>query len=167
MTISPLINTNLIELIRSEYRLDWKNVHGFNHWFRVRENGLFLAERTDADIEIIELFAFFHDLKRENDGWDPEHGARAANYIEQINGTVLGLKPARLDLLTEACRYHNHGVVHGPLTVRICYDADRLDLGRVAIIPDPARMCTDKAKERDVIDWALERSQKGWMNSAV
>ena len=32
-------------------------------------------------------------------------------------------------------------------TIDACFDADRLDLGRVGITPDPNRMATEKGKE--------------------
>ena len=32
-------------------------------------------------------------------------------------------------------------------TIDACFDADRLDLWRVRIIPDPARLATEKGKE--------------------
>ena len=35
----------------------------------------------------------------------------------------------------------------GDPTIDACFDADRLDLGRVGIIPDPGRLATEKGKE--------------------
>ena len=32
-------------------------------------------------------------------------------------------------------------------TIDACFDADRLDLGRVNITPDPEKMATEKGKE--------------------
>ena len=32
-------------------------------------------------------------------------------------------------------------------TIDACFDADRLDLGRVGIDPDPERMATERGKE--------------------
>lgn len=160
MQISPLINSDLIDLLKLEYELNWHSAHGFNHWVRVRENGLFLAEGTNADVKVIEYFAFLHDIKRENEGYDPQHGERAAIYAKAINNAILKLDSTQLALLTEACFYHNKGVTEGPLTVRICYDSDRLDLARVGIIPNPKYLCTKMAKQKKVIDWAVERSRK-------
>jgi uncharacterized protein len=42
--------------------------------------------------------------------------------------------------------------------VQTCWDADRLDLGRVGKRPDPRRLCTPAARDRDVIEWAYRRS---------
>jgi len=57
------VSDNLIDRIKKEFVLDWKGIHGYPHWLRVKENGLFLAETTGANIEIVELFAFLHDSK--------------------------------------------------------------------------------------------------------
>jgi hypothetical protein len=35
---------------------------------------------------------------------------------------------------------------HPDVTIQTCWDADRLDLGRVGIRPDPARMGTEAGK---------------------
>lgn len=32
-------------------------------------------------------------------------------------------------------------------TIDACFDADRLDLGRVGITPDPEKMATERGKE--------------------
>ncbi|MEZ5010062.1 MAG: hypothetical protein R2753_18075 [Chitinophagales bacterium] len=160
MSISPTINSELIYQLKLEFQLGWDSIHGIRHWKRVRENGLFLAEGTGADIKVIELFAFLHDIKREDEGYDPQHGERAAAFATSINNDILMLEQSQLALLNEACFYHHKGRTDGPLTARICYDADRLDLARVGIIPDPQYLCTKKAKQKKVIDWAVERSRE-------
>jgi len=162
MRISPIITDNLIDLIRTEYQLGWDNVHGFDHWCRVRENGLHLADGTDADAELVELFAFFHDSQRWNDGYDPQHGERAAELVGRINEEFLQLEPPRLELLLHACRDHNKGFTEAPFIVQVCWDADRLDLARVGKIPIARKLCTEKAKQKDVIDWAVKRSLEAW-----
>lgn len=162
MSISSVLHSELIDQLKLEFQLGWNSIHGYNHWCRVRENGLFLAEGSNADIEVIELFAFLHDIKREDEGFDPQHGERVAAFVTSINKDILQLEPPQLALLTEACFYHHKGVTKGPLTVQVCYDADRLDLARVGIIPHPKYLCTNKAKQKKVIDWAVERSRADW-----
>ena len=44
----------------------------------------------------------------------------------------------------------------GDITVQCCWDADRLDLGRV--MPDPRRLCTDAAKSDKMRKWADGRA---------
>jgi uncharacterized protein len=51
-------------------------------------------------------------------------------------------------------------MLDGNITVQTCWDADRLDLGRVGTTPDPRYLCTAAAKQSDIIEWALRRSQR-------
>ncbi|MCB2041992.1 MAG: hypothetical protein KDH48_15080, partial [Rhodoferax sp.] len=62
-------------------------------------------------------------------------------------------------LLQAACRGHSDGHRAGhDVTVLTCWDADRLDLGRVGIRPLPERLCTAAAREPVVLEWAYRRS---------
>ena len=47
------------------------------------------------------------------------------------------------------------------ITVQTCWDADRLDLGRVGIRPDPRRLCTAAARNPRMIEAAFARSLAG------
>ena len=47
------------------------------------------------------------------------------------------------------------------VTIQICWDADRLDLGRVGITPHPSRLCTAAAKRLETITWADGRASLG------
>jgi uncharacterized protein len=152
----------LLTAIREQYVLDFDfGIHSVSYWWRVRENGLRLAERTGADPQVVELFAFLHDSRRFNDGRDPDHGRRAAEYARGLRGTLVHLDDAAFELLTHACTYHTDGRREGHPTVLICWDADRLDLGRVGIHPDPRYLCTGAARDPAVIRWAYERSVGG------
>lgn len=149
----------LLEAIRAQYVLDFDfGIHGVSHWRRVRENGLRLAEQTGADTRVVELFAFLHDSRRFNDDHDPAHGTRAAEYARTLRGSLLHLDDDAFELLAHACRHHTDGLIDGHPTVLTCWDADRLDLGRVGIHPDPRYLCTDAARDPSVIRWAYERS---------
>lgn len=154
-----MISALLLALIREEFALDPEGVHGEAHWGRVRENGLRLAECTGADTMVVELFAYLHDVKRENNGFDREHGPRAAAFIEALDASLLPVSaPARQQLIY-ACRLHTAGLTEGDATVQTCWDADRLDLGRVGIRPDPRRLCTAAARDAQTIEWAYHRSR--------
>ena len=153
-----LISKQLIAFARQEFRLDWDGIHGAPHWSRVRHNGLILAEQTGANRKVVEYFAFIHDLGRLNDNHDPEHGYRAALIAEKIAGDLLAVDEAELALLMEACRGNSDGHPAADVTVVTCWDADRLDLGRVGIRPNPTRLCTDSAKCGDLIAAAYRRS---------
>lgn len=154
-----MISKDLIKLIRSEFVLDWYGIHGVSHWARVRINGLKLAELTGAKVKIVELFAFLHDSKRKNENRDKDHGLRAAEFAYQINDSFLFLDKKDLDLLTFACTHHSAGILEGDITVQTCWDADRLDLGRIGIRPNPQYLCTKTAKRVEIIEWAYNKSR--------
>lgn len=149
-----------LHYLRKIYVLDWRrSIHGFAHWQRVLKNGLLIAKRNGANQQVVTLFAFLHDIKREDDGYDIEHGGRAKELIlDTIQDRFLHLPKPELDLLTYACEFHTHGFTEADITVQTCWDADRLDLGRVGIVPDPNYLCTEVAKEEQIIAAAFQRS---------
>ena len=152
---------SLIEAIREQFTLNWYGIHGMSHWERVRENGLRLAEFTAANLEVVELFAFLHDSRRMNENRDPQHGKRAAEYVESLRETAINLLEEDFNHLLDACRYHSDGLTEADITVQTCWDADRLDLGRVGIKPLAQYLCTNAAKDPKLIEWAFRRSQGG------
>lgn len=141
--------------------IDLKGIHGIRHWTRVRENGHRLARQTGADKVVIELFASLHDCCRESDRFDPGHGERAAEFADSLRGTLIHLSDESFALLYEAIRDHEKGFTRADVTVMTCWDADRLDLGRVRKRPDPKYLCTEAAKHRSTIEWAYRRSLEG------
>ena len=42
-----------------------------------------------------------------------------------------------MEKLVLACQTHTDGTISSEATVGVCFDVDRLDLGRVGIEPDP------------------------------
>ena len=129
-------------------------LHGISHWERVERNGMDLAT-PGCDLTVIRLFAYLHDSCRENDDRDEGHGARAAEKIEDLRRTLLkGLRDDQFLLLQQACRQHATVLRTGDPTIDTCFDADRLDLGRVGIIPLPEKMATEKGRKRA---WAAGR----------
>lgn len=149
----------LIEAIVAQYAQPLHGRHGISHWARVLENGQLLAERTDADLTVVELFAVLHDAGRQNEAFDPDHGARGAELARTFHKKgLITLNEGQLDLLTHACEAHTDGLITGNLTVRVCWDADRLDLGRAGIRPARGLLCTGAARDSEVMDWASQRS---------
>ena len=158
-----ILTPGLLKAIVSQYSLPWRGTHGLPHWARVLDNGLRIAGETGADPIVVILFAVFHDACRVSEGWDRGHGRRGADLAAALRGSVYVLDDGRFDLLHYACVYHTDGMTEGDPTVRSCWDADRLDLGRVRITPDPRRMATAFAARPDVIEWAEERSRGGYV----
>jgi uncharacterized protein len=163
MESKVVLTPRLLQAIVGQYALPWRGTHGLPHWARVLENGLRIAEDAGADTVVVALFAVFHDACRTNEGWDHGHGRRGADLAARLRGDVFRLDDDRFDLLYFACAHHTDGLTEGDPTVRSCWDADRLDLGRVHITPNPRRMATDFAARLDVIEWAEGRSRGGYV----
>lgn len=142
----------IINLAKNKFTLNLDGIHGIAHWERVRQNGLMIAKHNGADKNIVELFAFLHDCCRIDDGGDPDHGKRAAEYIKTLRGKYIHIDHHKFNLLCEACEYHTKGRTRADTTVMTCWDADRLDLWRVGIKPTPKFLCTKYAKKRNIIE---------------
>ena len=102
-----------------------------------------------------------HDTQRRNERRDPSHGRRAARYAQSLRGVWFDLSDKEIELLTKALKYHSDGYTEADITVQVCWDADRLDSGRVGIKPAPHKLCTASAKSVDVLEAAYERSVEG------
>ena len=158
MTRATLDRAGLLRFIRDQFRLDWHGIHGAAHWARVRMNGLAMAKVNGARQDVVELFALLHDSQRHHEGHDRRHGSRAADFVAGLNSDWFKLEPTGLEMLVYACRHHSDGLMEGDVTVQTCWDADRLDLARVGIWPDPDRLCTEAARDPAFLGRAIERS---------
>lgn len=148
--------SGLIALIKSEFKLDWQGIHGANHWARVLHHGRNIGQLRKADLMVVELFGFLHDSCRLNDGRDPMHGQRAAEFAHGIHGDFYCLEPKQLDKLCYALKHHSGGDVSEDVTIQTCWDADRLDLGRVGIFPSPDFLSPEAAIFIDLAhNWSL------------
>lgn len=123
-----------------------RGIHGDSHWRRVAEAGLHIADAEGVDRHAVLLFAILHDCRRENDGRDPQHGPRAAALARATGHEALGVTPQVLDRLAHAMHHHTDGLTTDDPLVGACWDADRLDLPRVGIAPDPAYLSTAEAR---------------------
>lgn len=114
-------------------------------------------------VDVVRLFAILHDSRREHDGSDNTHGSRAAAYAAHLRGKLFELSDSHFELLQYACTWHTHGKLSEDPTIGACWDADRLDLGRVCITPKPAFMSTEFGREiasRPDLEGFLEREQR-------
>jgi uncharacterized protein len=125
-----------------QFPLSALSVHGPAHWRRVERNGLLLATKTGADETVVRLFALFHDSQRHNENHDPRHGRRGATLAAKMRGKFFELDDDSFATLVYACTWHTDERQNDDPTIGSCFDADRLDLGRVGIIPDADHMST-------------------------
>ena len=136
----------MIEQIKEFAKQGWKlgECHGMPHWERVERNGLLLATE-EVNTTVVRLFAYLHDKWRIDNWEDLEHGKRAAENILKLRGTLLaGLKDEEFEQLRKACELHTVCHRTGDITIDTCFDADRLDLPRVGILPRPSKMATER-----------------------
>ena len=153
--ISPELRSKVI----GTFPMDPGSIHGPKHWARVEENARLICKETGADIRILELFALFHDSLRQNDIIDKGHGQRGADHAVKLRAEGwYELEDEAFELLREACIKHTDGETKGRPVLITCWDADRLDLWRCGIKPDPTKMCTETARQIDTIEWAMKRS---------
>ena len=152
-----IITVELLAEIKSRYQLNWLGTHGVDHWSRVFENGIKLSSQEGVNSNVVQLFSIFHDSQRVNDHTDPYHGNRGSQLALALRDHLL-IGDDEFQLLVTACSLHTSADNHPNMTVKACFDSDRLDLGRVGNYPDPDLLCTPLAKEQDTIKWAYQRS---------
>jgi uncharacterized protein len=151
----------LLTEIRRGFTLDWAGHHGANHWGRVRYHALAIAQARGADALVVELFAFLHDSQRQDEWRDPGHGARGAEYARALQGRFFNLRPAQIDRLAHAIRHHSGGEVSTDVTIQTCWDADRLDLGRVGIEPSEEFLSEEGARRISLAHaWSRGRARR-------
>jgi len=134
----------------SHFKIDLCGIHGLSHWRWVRSFGFEVLAgenlMTADHVLFVELFAFLHDVERENEYADSMHGARSAKLVQDL--PLLNTLPVEMiRRLVFACRNHTGGRdTGGDIMAGVCWDADRLDLSRFGWEIDPCQLATDTAK---------------------
>ena len=120
-----------------------------------------IARARGADLLVVELFAFLHDSQRRDEWKDTGHGARGAEYARALQGRFFDLRPAQVDRLASAIRHHSGGEVSTNATIQTCWDADRLDLGRVRIKPSDEYLSEEGARRINLAyAWSRGRARR-------
>jgi len=135
--------------------LDIHGIHGIDHWESVAKNAISIAQTNGADQLVVELFGFIHDSCRISDDYDPDHGLRAANWMSEWIKDYIDLNKIQFNLLYEAIKNHNKGETTLDPTIGSCWDADRLELGRLDIYPDVNKMSTQLCQDESFIEWKM------------
>ncbi len=152
----------LLAAIQERFALGADTYHGPAHWGRVAFHARALALAEGVSPEVPRLFAWLHDSCREDEGEDPQHGPRAAEFAGRLHRQgLLPIGHEELALLQSAIEKHSEGHTRGHLVERVCWDADRLDLGRVGIIPHIRHLCTPSACDPVRMEQALAWSRGG------
>jgi uncharacterized protein len=148
-------------------------LHGPAHWARVHRFAKALLKREQVPVEAetcVLLFAWLHDLAREDDEGTRTHAVDGAAQLDRILPAIgEPLSADQRETVRGAIQYHSDGMVAPEAvaaglfervawppelvarTVGCCWDADRLDLPRVGIAPDPALMSTSSWRDVQVL----------------
>jgi uncharacterized protein len=154
------------EIAATMRQLAWhvSDLHGVAHWARVSRFGAGLSaglHLSPAYRECVEIFAWTHDLARIDDGGGNDHARDGARYFDTYTAKVFPhLTHVQQDFIRTAIYHHADGISaeegwhQGWFThlegekadilnvMGCCWDADRLDLLRLGIEPEPHRMST-------------------------
>ena len=115
----------LLDFIVGRLKINKEGPHGTSHWARVRHHGLTVGKERDADLLVIELFAFLHDSQRENEWRDPLHGTRAADFAASLNSVYFDLNSTQLDQLCYAMTLHSDDQGFGSASIS-CLSGSRV-----------------------------------------
>jgi uncharacterized protein len=129
------------------FRCGSHSIHGPSHWLNVDTAGCLICRDTDADLLVVRYFAYLHDAYRVDDGWDRWHGPRSADRLADLPEELLVLDRQQMSLLEYSIRYHTDGHTSNDPTIGACWDSDRLDLGRVGIVPCQTLMSTQPGRQ--------------------
>ena len=137
------------------------SIHGFSHWDRVWSYGQAIGWSEDADMDVVEYFAYLHDCQRWDDGHDPGHGGRAAVFAKE-NRELFDLSDVQFKQLIRAVSGHTDAMpgckAGNDPTLAVCWDSDRLDIDRVGLVVEPQYLFTDMAKELAYMKYENEDS---------
>lgn len=135
------------------------SLHGEAHWGRVAVAGARLCEETPGvDRLVMLLFAICHDAGRLRDTQDEHHAYRGARLARDLLEGGPLVSEEQLETLLCAIERHDLGETSEDPTVGACWDADRLDLWRVGVRPDPKLLSTEAAV--GLVEWGRELGQE-------
>jgi uncharacterized protein len=159
------MQTKLIEILENESVFFNSKIHGIHHWKTVESIGHYLCQFTGADKDVVSYFAYFHDCMRENETKDVEHGLRGAMCAEKYR-ELISLNDTQFKQLIDACNGHTYGMRPQCITINTCWDADRLDIGRVGLFVRSEFLYSEEAKRiADNKDFSVLKKYKAGLLS--
>ena len=105
--------------------------HGYEHSLRVREYALEIGEHEDADLEIVEIASYLHDIGRgrEKDG---EYHTVASARLAASFLRGLGLQKEKIEQVVHCIECHSrkdpYRKTPQTLEAKVLYDADGLEM---------------------------------------
>lgn len=114
-------------------------LHGDDHWRAVAAQGLMVCDLSNLGAQsraTAAIFGLFHDCRRENEHYDPEHGARAAQAVLEWADRKISLPTTFETNLLSSLVLHDNGQTTEVADIGIGWDADRSVLTRCGMDPD-------------------------------
>lgn len=165
MTLTDLFYPKKVIPCLTSFKKYDSSLHGVAHWTRVTRFGLLLADALSLSKQekvVIALFGWTHDLARVDDDGGNLHAIEGAEYFKVIAKKIFpDLASDILDIVQLAIRHHSDGLNAEEAlyeyelntrttwsrdallnTLGCCWDADRLDLLRLNIMPNESKMST-------------------------
>ncbi len=139
------MKTYFLDILKKESAFFNSAIHGIGHWKTVEAIGHYLCRFTSADKHVLSYFAYFHDCMRKNESLDVRHGLRGSLFAEEYR-SLISLNDTQFKQLTDACKGHTYGKRPQCVTINTCWDADRLDIGRVGITVRSKFLYSEEAK---------------------
>lgn len=138
------IREQALALVVPQFKLTSSStLHGIGHWEAVEANVAFLCRELNQPLTVPCWFAWLHDSQRFDEGSDPRHGERAADWARSlVKQDRIRLTLDETTLLVHAIAEHSKGYRSDNPIVGICWDADRLDLPRTGTQPNARYMST-------------------------
>lgn len=162
--VYKIIPKETLSEIFEEFELDIEEgIHGFSHWARVVDNGIEICKNNGANPNVVIGFGLFHDVQRENDNDDPDHGWRGGELLMKYRDKI-NLTDEEIFKVKDACSGHTDELHDDDLDIGTCWDSDRLDLYRVGIEPDPEYLNNEYSMDESVIDRACDRAEMEYMS---
>jgi uncharacterized protein len=156
--IYNIIPKKIIKEILTEFPLNIReSFDGINHIARVIENGIILSEINRSKLNVIIVYAFFHNIKKKSNEQDKNHAERSANFLRNYE-KELNITEEEFDMVYEACKNHSDELFNENKNIADCWDADRLDIMRKGLYPNKEKMNSSAAKNPGIITWAMKRS---------
>ena len=156
-----------LDYARGGARLPGSPLHGDMHWRGVAQQGLLVSDLCGLGREgraVAALFGLFHDCRRENDGFDPEHGPRGAEAFLQWSMDI-DMPAAVRRAVRASIEDHDGGETTTRKLVGLGWDADRSLLGRVGIHPDADFFSCVRGETFDTLvaaGWHANREPPTW-----
>ena len=169
--IYNLIPKDTLINILNEYKIDLKeSFEGIDHIARVIENGVILSEINASNLNVIIVYAFFHNIMKNNNEQDIGHGERSAKFLRHYEDKI-NLSEEEFDMVYEACRDHSDVLFNDNKHIADCWDSDRLDIMRRGLYPNKEKLNSIAAKNAGIITWAMKRSMNNyrpeWMEELI